>query len=213
MKLCILLIGSQSVTSSRQATAIATPRCFFQLSTFSTYKKIMLYILKHYGGPSPAQTLSPTFFAWADYYDFSIHAVFFNITKTCLYNFDPLKPHFYVVKLGFTGVYIIFLISAQNIDCRYSSEPPRQKFLSRNKKNTRVFLSENFQFLVVKFSIYLNRRVFVMVLGQIGLCKQCRPRSGSTSCCFKTHQKVVKWTGSNFRINMVRSFDSVNAVI
>ena len=38
------------------------------------------------------------------------------ITKTCLYNFDPLKSHFYVVKLGFTGVYIIYLISAQNID-------------------------------------------------------------------------------------------------
>ena len=36
-----------------------------------------------------------------------------HITKTCLYNFDPLKPHFYIVKLGFTGVYIIFLISAQ----------------------------------------------------------------------------------------------------
>ena len=35
------------------------------------------------------------------------------ITKTCLYNFDPLQPHFYTVKLGFTGVYIIFLISAQ----------------------------------------------------------------------------------------------------
>ena len=35
------------------------------------------------------------------------------ITKTYLYNFDPLKPHFYVVKLGFTGVYIIFIISAQ----------------------------------------------------------------------------------------------------
>ena len=34
------------------------------------------------------------------------------ITKTCLYNFDPLKPHFYIVKLGFTGVYIIFLIFA-----------------------------------------------------------------------------------------------------
>ena len=39
------------------------------------------------------------------------------ITKTRLYNFDPLKTHFYIVKLGFTGVYIIFLISAQNIDC------------------------------------------------------------------------------------------------
>ena len=35
------------------------------------------------------------------------------ITKTCLYNIDPLKPHFYMVKLGFTGVYIIFLISAK----------------------------------------------------------------------------------------------------
>ena len=36
-----------------------------------------------------------------------------HITKTCLYNFDPVKPHFYIVKLGFTGVCIIFLISAQ----------------------------------------------------------------------------------------------------
>ena len=31
----------------------------------------------------------------------------FNITKTCLCNFDPLKPHFYVEKMGFAGVYII----------------------------------------------------------------------------------------------------------
>ena len=41
-----------------------------------------------------------------------------------------LKPHFYLVKLGFTGVYIIFLISAQKhrlyIDCGYSLEPPRR---------------------------------------------------------------------------------------
>ena len=29
-------------------------------------------------------------------------------------------------------------------------------------KNIRFFLSENFQFLVVKFSVYLNRLVFVM---------------------------------------------------
>ena len=33
--------------------------------------------------------------------------------KTRLYNFDPLKPHFYTVKLGFTGVYFLFLISAK----------------------------------------------------------------------------------------------------
>ena len=36
-----------------------------------------------------------------------------DITKTCLYNTDPLNPNFCIVKLGFTGVYIIFLISAQ----------------------------------------------------------------------------------------------------
>ena len=36
-----------------------------------------------------------------------------SITKTCLYNVEPLKPQFHIVKLGFTGVYIIFLIFAQ----------------------------------------------------------------------------------------------------
>ena len=36
-------------------------------------------------------------------------------------------------------------------------------FFNRNTcMKNRVFLSENFQFLMVKFSIYLNRRVFVM---------------------------------------------------
>ena len=47
------------------------------------------------------------------------------ITKTYLYNFDPLKPHFYIVKLEFTGVYSSFLIPAQKIDCGYSLEPPQ----------------------------------------------------------------------------------------
>ena len=102
---------------------------------------------------------------------------------TYLYNFDPLKPHFYIVKLGFTGVYIIFLISAQNIDCGYSLEPPRlggskaypqSMFVEVVQTSThnlcfeqkyekhQIFLSENFPFLVVNFSIYLIRRVFVM---------------------------------------------------
>ena len=48
------------------------------------------------------------------------------ITKTRLYSFDPLKPHSYIVKLEFTGVYIIFLISAKKINCGYSLEPPRR---------------------------------------------------------------------------------------
>ena len=49
-----------------------------------------------------------------------------HITKTRLYNFDSLQPHFYIVKLGFTGVYIIVFISAKNIDCGYLLEPPRR---------------------------------------------------------------------------------------
>ena len=84
-----------------------------------------------------------------------------HITKTRLYNFDPLKPHFYVVKLGFTGVYIIFLISAQKhrlwVVVRTHSLCFEQKY-----EIYKSFLTENFQILEVKFSIYLNRRVFVM---------------------------------------------------
>ena len=48
------------------------------------------------------------------------------IKKTRLYYVDPLKPHLIYKKLGFTGVYIVFLIFAQNIDCGYSLEPPRR---------------------------------------------------------------------------------------
>ena len=93
------------------------------------------------------------------------------ITKTYLYNFDPLKPHFYTVKLGFTGVYIIFLISAQNTDCVYSLEPPRRG--GSNEYPQSMFCAEIWEiseFFIWKFSvfgekisIYLNRRVFVML--------------------------------------------------
>ena len=106
------------------------------------------------------------------YHIFSLFC-FFTITKTYLYNFDPLKPHFYIVKLGFTVVYIIFLISALNIDYGYSLEPPRRggsneypqsMFWAEIWKNIRVFLSENFRFfLVVNVSVYLIRHVFIML--------------------------------------------------
>ena len=81
----------------------------------------------------------------------------FFITKTCLYNADPLKPVFYIVKLGFTGIYIIFLILLKK------KQQHRMELtiyvLSRNMKNIRIFLSENFPSLLVKFSTFLNRRV------------------------------------------------------
>ena len=47
-----------------------------------------------------------------------------HITKTCLYNFDPLEPHFYIVKLRFTGYTFFFLL--KNIDCGYTLEPHRR---------------------------------------------------------------------------------------
>ena len=48
------------------------------------------------------------------------------ITRIYLYNFDPLKPHFYIVKPGFTGVYIFSLFLLKNIDYGYPLEPPRR---------------------------------------------------------------------------------------
>ena len=48
------------------------------------------------------------------------------IRKTCPCNEYPLKPHFYIVKLGFARVYLFFLFLLQNIDCGYSLEPPRR---------------------------------------------------------------------------------------
>ena len=74
------------------------------------------------------------------------------ITKTRLYNTDPLKP------------------TLKNINCGYSLEPLPEAVLTsthnlcfeQKYKRYQSFLSKNFQFLEVKFSIYLNRRVFVM---------------------------------------------------
>ena len=93
------------------------------------------------------------------------------IKKTCLYNFDPLKPHFYTVKLGFAGVYIIFLISAQNIDCGYSLEPPRRG--GSNEYPQSMFWAEiwkNLELFIWKLSffwLYLNRHVLVMQFSHI----------------------------------------------
>ena len=97
----------------------------------------------------------------------------FTVTKIYLYNFDPLKTHFYIVKLGFTGVYIVFfLFLLKNIGCRYSLEPPRrgcsheypQSMFRAEIWKYQIFYQKIFSFLVVKFSIYLNRHVFVMRL-------------------------------------------------
>ena len=66
-----------------------------------------------------------------------------NIKKTCLYNFDLLKPR--LVQLGFTGVYIIFSY--------FCSIKKKMWVLVRTTKYQN-FLYENFHFLVLKFSEY-----------------------------------------------------------
>ena len=86
--------------------------------------------------------------------DHKRQCVIFVITKTYLYDFDPLKPHFYIVKLGFTGVYIIFLISAQNIDCWYSLEPPH--WGSSNEYQRSIFWAE-----IWKISEFFYLKIFI----------------------------------------------------
>ena len=51
---------------------------------------------------------------------------YISIRKTCPCKVYPLKPHFYIVKLGYAGVYLFFLFLLKNIDCGYSLEPPRR---------------------------------------------------------------------------------------
>ena len=69
-----------------------------------------------------------------------------HITKTCLYNFDPLKPHFLCSK---TGVYRVMLTHNLCFEQKY-------------EKYSSFYLKIFIFFFVVKFSVYLNRLVFVM---------------------------------------------------
>ena len=48
----------------------------------------------------------------------------YDIMQTCPCDLYPLTSHFYIVKLGFTGVNINFLFLLLNIDYGYSLEPP-----------------------------------------------------------------------------------------
>ena len=67
------------------------------------------------------------------------------ITKTCLYNFDPVKPHFHT--------YISYI--------SYFFSKHRLWVLVRTA-SVLEFLSKIFHILLVNFPIYLNRLGFVM---------------------------------------------------
>ena len=116
------------------------------------------------------------------------------LTKTYLYNIDPLKPHFYIVKLWFRGYILFFVFLLKNIGCGYSLEPPR--LASKKYEKISVFLSENFQFLEVKFSIYLNRHVFVVSV------QLKKPDSGTWTSDWKHTQFTEMKTAHLFRIEI-----------
>ena len=78
------------------------------------------------------------------------------IMKTSPCYVYPLEPHFYIVKLGFAGVYLFFLFLLQNVDCGYSLEP------AKNKKNIRKFPLKIFIFYNFKNLCLLHGQVFVM---------------------------------------------------
>ena len=91
-----------------------------------------------------------------------------NITKTCLYNFYPLKPHFNIVKLGFTGVFYLISAPKHRLWVLVRTASPAVLTSTHNLcfeqkyEKYQNFSSENFHFLVIKFSVYLNRHVLVM---------------------------------------------------
>ena len=53
-------------------------------------------------------------------------------TKTCLYDFDPLKPLFYMVK---QVIHYFFLFRLKTIDCEYSLEPPQWGYCNENPQS------------------------------------------------------------------------------
>ena len=75
------------------------------------------------------------------------------IRKTCPCNVYPLKPHFYIVNLGFAGVYLFFLFLFQNIDCGYSLEPPR-------RGGSNVYPQSMFCAKIRKISIFFRLKFF-----------------------------------------------------
>ena len=74
------------------------------------------------------------------------------IRKTRPCNEYPVKPHFYIAKLGYAGVYIDFLFLVRNIDCGYLLEGGSFKsvltiyVLSKNKKIIKIFQLYIFKF-------------------------------------------------------------------
>ena len=92
------------------------------------------------------------------------------IMQTSPCHLHPLTPHFYIVKLGFTGVYIFFLFLFRKIDRWYSLEPPEAIYvLSENNTNITIINSKIIIFTAVENLSMIHRHVCVMSYFQIVL--------------------------------------------
>ena len=92
------------------------------------------------------------------------------LTSPC--NEDPLTPHFYIVKLRFTGIFFFFLTSAlkhrswvlvRTASVRRFKRVPTIFVLSKNKKNITVFHLKIIIFTAEKYCNLLHRHVCVML--------------------------------------------------
>ena len=89
----------------------------------------------------------------------------------------PINPTLYCKTGVYRGI-TFFLFLLKNIDCGYSSTHN----LCFNIKSE--FLSENFHILVVKFSVSLNRHVFVMrCFGSLPIYRVYRTDSDQLRWC------------------------------
>ena len=90
------------------------------------------------------------------------------IMKTSPCNEDPLTSHFYIVKLGLTGVYMFFLFLLQNLDhwvlVRTASTCTHDLCFEQKKENITIFHTKIIIFTMVKYCSILHRRVCVMYL-------------------------------------------------
>ena len=92
--------------------------------------------------------------------------------KTCSCNEHPLTPHFYIVKLGFTGVYFFLSFASKHrlwilvrtASMRRFLRVPTINVLSKKQKNIKNFHLKMSIFTAVKNCCKLHGRVCVMFI-------------------------------------------------
>ena len=148
----LVFISLEKVDEIRNTRDVREKPQSLNITTNNTKKKCKQITTDNANNKSPkGKTTKPLSPQWCDH-----------ITKTCLYNFDPLKPNFYIVKLGITGVYIyIFIISAQNHRLWVLVRTASSRLTSTHKlcfeqkyEKYQNFLSENFNIFGKSFSVF-----------------------------------------------------------